>query len=154
MSPQSSQFMCHASNGVAQGRRTHTDALSYLAAMLICGPPRLFSGLRTRERIAGCGSNSSLDQTLHLTLNRTSERRKANTPMPEHKHVPAYTHLWLIIQGCDSGTKTSKTLCGGHSGNEWNVCVQMKGKEKQLDYGSINAIIELLFRNWGGFRDY
>lgn len=102
----------------------------------------------------GCGSNSSLDQTLHLTLSRTSERRKVNTPMPEHMQVPAYTHLILIIQGCDSDTKTCNTLCGGHSGNESHVCVQMKGKEKQLDYGSINAIIELLFRNRGGFKDY
>lgn len=72
--------------------------------------------------------------------------------MPEHMQVPAYTHLILIIQECDSETKTCNTLRGGHSGNELHVCVQMKGREKQLDYGSINAITELLFRNRGGFK--
>lgn len=34
------------------------------------------------------------------------------------------------------------------------TCVSKREKEKQLDYGSINAIIALLFRFRRGFGDY
>lgn len=127
------------------GKYTKTNSVTWLDVLCVITQrggyfnlqPCLFSVSRTEKKRMGCGSNSSLDQTPHLTLNRARQRRQTNTRIHTHTHmhVPIFNNNHSRMWFRHKNFKNTVCAGGGHRG-KWikRVCPKGKGKTVGLRF--------------------